>query len=269
MASPYIYDNIGGSLGSEFPLRRPWWMSGQVWYVHSGSGADAVSPQGLSRQYPLATLAQAYTNASAGDAIVCLENHAETLTGSQALAKAGLGIFGEGSGANKPSFTCNGAIEMFTASAAGVIIDNLQFPASGTAPTSRITFSAAEFVLRSCDFDCGASDTAAAVKLATGAGTGLIEDTTFTSTATAKTALPISGINVANAVTGLGLRNVTFDGGTYGWSSFAFKGTAAVTRLYAIDLSLLNGSDFDLATGSVYKIHVKDRSGGSRIVLAA
>ena len=44
MASPNIYDNIGGSVGSEFAYRRPWWMSGQVWFVLSGLGFDAVSP---------------------------------------------------------------------------------------------------------------------------------------------------------------------------------------------------------------------------------
>ena len=198
-----------------------------------------------------------------------MENHAETPTGTQTLAKAGLHLYGEGSGSNKPSFTCNGNIDMFTPSAAGIVIENLQFPASSVVPTSRINASAAEFILRSCDFNCGANDTAAAVKFTTGAGTAKVQDCNFTSTATVKTSLPNIGISVVNAMTGLELRNVKFDGGTYGWSDYAFKGGAAVTRLYGIDLSLLNGSDFSLATGSVYRIHVKDRSGGSRVVLAA
>jgi len=243
-------------------------MSGQVWYVGPG-GTDTTTPQGLQRQYPLATFAQAYTNAAAGDGIVFLEGHAETLTVAQTLAKAGIHIVSEGSGSDRATFTCNGAIAMFDITAAGVWLDNILFPASSTAPTARVRTASTKTRVTSCEFLCGASDTAAALKFVTGAGQGIVEDCTFTSTATAGASRPAIGIEVANAMSDLEVRDTIFDGGTYGWSDYALKGTAAITRLYAKGMSLLNGSDVYAATGSIYRVHVANKSGGSRLVLTA
>jgi len=265
VASPYIYDSSGGSTGPTMVTKGPWRETGQRWYIHR-SGSD-VAP-GTDRIRPLATTAQAVINAAAGDTLIFLEGHSETLAVAQTLAKA-LYLVSEGSGSTRAAFTANGAVAMFDVTSAGVWFENLYFPQSSVAPTARIRVGAAECAVLSCDFDCGALDTGAALKLVTGWGTTRVEGCTFLSTATAVTAQPLAGIEVANAGNGLWMVNDTFDGGTVGWSDYAFKMTAAVTRLHATDLSLLRGSDVFWATGSSGRIYVKDKSGTARLVLTA
>ncbi len=265
MASPYIYQGSGGTVGPAMVTDGPWLESGQRWYVHR-TGSD--SAPGTDRARPLATTAQAVTNASAGDTIVFLEGHSETLSSAQTLSKT-LYLVSEGSGSTRAAFTCGGAVAMFDVTTAGVWFQNLYFPQSTAAPTARIRVAAAECHVLSCDFDCGALDTGPALKFITSAGTGHVEDCTFTSTATVATSQPTIGLEVANAMTALWLFGLTFNGGTYGWSDYALKGTAAITRLFAQDLSLLNGADMFLATGSSYHIQTSDKSGSSRLVLTA
>lgn len=268
MASPYLYESVGGSVGPAMVTEGPWRDSGQRWYVKNGSGSDAVSPRGLDRVRPLATLAQAVTNAAAGDVIIFLENHQETLAVAQTLSKA-LYLASEGSGSSRAQFIAAGAIAMFDITAAGVRVENIYFPQSTAAPTARIRSAAAETQILACDFDCGASDTASALKFVTGAGTARVEDCQFLSTGTALTAQPAIGLEVANAMTGLDVVNCNFDGGSVGWSDYACKIGAAVTRFFASDLSLLADSDLIIATGSTYRIHILNATGSARAVLTA
>ena len=58
--------------------------------MDSATGSDAASPAGKDRIKPLATLAQACTNAATGDIIVCLAGHAETLTSGQTFSTANI-----------------------------------------------------------------------------------------------------------------------------------------------------------------------------------
>lgn len=268
MASPFVYESIGGSQGARLATRAPVFMSGVVWYVGPG-GADAVSPQGRERVYPLATLAQAHTNASAGDTIICLENHTETLTAAQTFNKAGIHVWGEGSSSTRPRFTCNGAIAMFDITAAGVTIENIYFPQSGTAPTARVRIASVGCQVVTCQFDCGASDTASALRFVTGAGQARVVGTRFVSTATSVTNRPTVALEVVNAMSDLELDTVIFDGGTYAWSDFAFKGTAAITRLVGIDVDFLNSADLQTATGSIYKFHPRSKTGSVHLDFTA
>lgn len=267
MASPYTYKSVGGSVGPAMATEE-WQDSGQRWYVRSTTGSDAVSPRGLDRIRPLATLGQAYTNASAGDTIVLLENHQETLALAQTLGKA-LYVVSEGSGSTRAQFIANGAVAMFDVTAAGVRLENIYFPQSTSAPTCRVRVGAAECHIVSCDFDCGASDTASALKFVTGAGTARVEGCQFLSTGTSLSAQPAIGLEVANAMTGLDVVDCVFDGGSVGWSDYALKGGAAITRLYALRLSLLRDSDVIVATGSTYRVNVLDATGSARLVLTA
>jgi hypothetical protein len=59
------------------------------------------------------------------------------------------------------------------------------------------------------------------------------------------------------------LENLSFNGGNCGWSDFALKGTAAITGIFAFDISLLNDSDYFFATGTSGRFHVKDGATGS------
>lgn len=268
MAAPNLYESVGGSIGPAMVTKGPWRDSGQRWYVRATGGSDAASPRGLDRVRPLATVAQAYTNAAAGDTINFLEGHQEILAAAQVIAK-GLYFVSEGSGSTRAQFIANGAVAMFDVTAAGCRFENLYFPQSTVAPTARLRVAAAECHVLACDFDCGALDTASALKFITSAATARVENCRFLSTGTLLTAQPAIGLEVANAMTGLDLVNVSFSGGSVGWSDYACKLGAAVTRLQVVDLSLLLDSDFILATGSTYRIHRKDASGSARMVIAA
>jgi hypothetical protein len=278
MASPNILrGGIGGTTGAVFTTVSPLQYSGEVWYVSSTNGSDAASPRGRERIRPLATLAQALTNAGNNDTIVCLSAHQETLTAITTIAETGLRILGEGTGSNRPSFTRNVNDELFDITGAGVVLDNLQFPASSTATAlSKVRVGAAACVIRNCLFQASTADDGAQIELITGGDRCTIEGTTVISTASAPSDQPASAILVTNAVSDLNVggplteQAVVLDGGSSGWANpFAFVGTGAITRLTAQNLDLLNDSDITLATGSTYIIHVRNTSGSARLVLAA
>ena len=278
MSAPNLQSSgIGGTTGAALVPLSPLYITGDIWYVSSVTGSDAGSPRGKERERPLATLAQAITNAAAGDIIVCLSGHSETLTGSQAISTAGLLILGEGSGSSRPQFTRNGDVVMFNVSGAGVRIENLHFPASTTASAnSRVKFSAANDQLVNCYFEHGANDTGPGLETVTGASQVEVRSTTFISTSTDVTAQPSHAIKVTNAITDLRIGGdtdadaVTIDGASSGWSNpYAINLAAAVTRLRAQKVDLLNGSDVILTTGSTGYFHVRNASGGSRIVWPA
>jgi len=267
LASPNIYPNgAGGSSGDKFATRSPVYTSGLIYYLHSGTGSD--SNAGLEREKPLATLSQAITNTVAGDTIVALSGHSESLAVGLTFAKALL-IAGEGTGSSRPKFTCTGAgIDMFNVTAAGVQFRNLYFPAP-TADGYRVSSSAAGTVVDGCYFEHGTADTTAqGVYLGSNANHARILNTTFIVTST--TTRPAGAIRVANAIADLTLDTVVIDGGTVGWANpYAVLGSAAVTRLSAVDIDLLRGSDVSLATGTTGIITLRNKTGSSRIVWAA
>lgn len=271
MASPNIYPTgIGGSSGSSLATGVRLEASGSVWYVHSGTGSDAGTPRGKERIRPLATLAQAYTNASAGDIICFLAGHTETITSAQTLNKEGLTLIGEGTGSNRPKFTRDVAANgrLFNITAINTVLDNLYFPQSTTASTGgRINFGAVGCQMLNCQVDCGANDTGAALEL--NSSDARIYNTSFTSTATLLTAQPESAINVALPIANLELDTVVFDGGTTGWSNpYAMYPTAggALTRFRAYAVDMLNDSDVEIHSSSTGYFNVRNRSGSARVV---
>jgi hypothetical protein len=276
MASPNIYSSgIGGSSGSELATASRLYSSGFVWYVSFSSGTDAASPAGRERNRPLKTLSQAYTNASAGDVIVLLSGHTETLTSAQTLGKAGLLVIGEGSGTTRPTFTRGDDVNVFNVTAAGVLIDNIIFNdtfATAVNPAAVKTAST-ETVLKNCQFQMGDDlvDVAANIgfEMVTGAGQVRIEDTRFVVVSDA-TYRPASAIKVTNAMSDLELSGVTLDGGPVGWAQpYAFNGAAAITRLTTLNVDLYNDSDITLATGTTGNVHVRSTTGSAKVVWAA
>lgn len=272
MASPNIYySGCGGTSGATLATVAPLYTSGTVWYVSSVTGTDAVSPAGQDRIKPLATLSQAHTNASAGDTIVCLSGHAETLTSAITFNKTDIKVISEGSGSNRARFTRNADINMFDVTAAGVVFWNIYFVASSTASTkSRLRTAAANSNWRSCYFECGANDTGPAAETVTGAGSVRIVDTSFVSTSTSTGTQPHSALKVTNAITDLEIEAVTFDGGSSGWSNqYAMNVAGAVTRLRAMNIDLLNDSDVTIVTGTSGYFSPRYKSGSARLVWAA
>jgi hypothetical protein len=270
MAAPYIYENgIGGSTGSILATAPRLVMSGAVWYVDSTTGTDAASPAGQDRVKPLATLAQAYTNASAGDIIVFLAGHTEIITSNVTLAKAGLALIGEGTTTTMPKFTWNGVGGVpYTLSAINCYVDNLWFAASSQSPGSsgRVRVTGAGNIFVGCKFDSGANDDYAA--LAIEAANISISGATFTNTST--TTQPLTPIIVSAAANGLWIDNSTIDGGTIGWSGrLGLNVNTGSTSVKITRLNLLRDSDVTLVTACTGWIATKTLSGSTRLYWTA
>lgn len=91
-----------------------------TWYVSSAiAGLDGRSPSTA-----VATLAAATAKASAGDKIVILEGHTESITAATTLSTvAGLRIIGLGRGARRPTFTFTTA----NTAALAITVDDISF----------------------------------------------------------------------------------------------------------------------------------------------
>ena len=262
MASIRYYQNgAGGSVGADFAVLKNTYRSGNYIYVGNAVSGASDANAGTERTKPLATIGQANTNSAAGDTVVVLAGHNETVTSSVVLSKAGVTIAGEGSGTLVPRFTCNAAIAMLDITAAGVQLDNLYFPASTAVPTARVRVGAAFSWLRHLQFDCGASDTVRALSYVTGAGTARFTDSRFTAVA----ATPAVGLEVINAITDLAMDIVTFDAGSFQWSDYAWKGSAAITRLKATRIYQFAGSHILFPTTTTGDLQIAGATGDSRV----
>lgn len=268
MAAADFYPNgLGGTSGADLATVSPIYTTGDVWYVSSSSGADAVSPRGKDRAKPLATLSQALTNAAAGDTIVLLSGHSESISGAITSSLARINIVGEGTGTSRPRFTRSADIVMFTFSGAGVTLDNIYFVASSTSSTnSRVKFSAARPAAIRLYFECGSNDAGPALETVTGASQLIMSSVSFVSTSTSSSSQPDHALRFTNAITDVDMNTVIFDGNTSGWANqYALQGTGAVTGLRAINIDLLNDSDVTLATSTSGYMTIRNKSGSAKV----
>jgi len=259
MAFQAVYPNgLGESLADSLAVNAPFYTTGAVWYVSHATGTDAATPAGQNRTKPLATIGQAYTNATDGDVIVLMDGHTETRTAVLTLAKRLL-IIGGGESDGKPTVKLTldaAAASLFSITAAGVEIRNVWVQENTqTNATARIAVGAARARFKGCYFECGATDTGAAMQI--GAVTTVeLEACTFVSTATLRTAQPLTAVSFNGTATDVRFRECTFDGGTVGFSAYwAVEGADdAVAGVTFEDCSLLRGADIivnDDATGWV------------------
>ncbi len=272
MTVQYYPNGIGGTApGDSLDLARPLQTTGNVWYVSSLIGTDAASPAGQNREKPLATVAQAVTNAADGDIVVFLPGHAQTLTATQTVAKS-LTFIGEGTTGNKPavSFVLNAAaLDLFHVTVAGVEFRNLYFPPSAQASSGAkmlIDAGATDALIRGCYFECGANDQLNTVIL--GASRSRIESTTFISTAVATSAQPNCAVSAGLvAIVGLTMKDVVVSAGTVGFSHYAaIDLTAATLSLLRIEgMSLLLGADMSLPAAATGRVNIQLSTGGSRV----
>jgi len=268
LASPTVYNNgFGGSLGSGLATSKPTYAlnGGHVWYVSSLTGSDAASPRGEDRAKPLATSAQAVTNAAAGDTILYLSGHTENLSSAIGASKLGLKFASEGTGPAAARLTCAGTGGCFNVTA-GCVISGIYFPASTTTPTNaRVDIAtAAPCLLENCYFEMGALDTTATIRWGSVASSvGLeINGSTFIATTATQPAIGISV--VTNAASALELTSNIFDGGSVGFSDFVVKFAVAVTNIDARANSQLNNAHISLAAGCTGTWIPGTVSGGSR-----
>ena len=259
MAAIRFYQNgAGGSTGADLAVLRPTYTSGNYWYVHK-SGSDANA--GTERIKPLASTTQALAYAQGGDTVVYLPGHTENIPAGYDLARAGLKIVSEGLGAQRAALTQSYIGYIFKVDATGILIDNIYFPPSSGVGTERIQVASTFSYIDNCTFDSGANDTARSVSYITGAGSCAINNSTFTAVAAGASI----GIQVVNAMTGLKMNNITFDGSSFGWTDYALKGSAAVTNLRATRISQLNGSHILLPTGTTGSLQQQASTGDSRV----
>lgn len=269
---PNSYPNgAGGTLGDTLATCKPLLVhsGGAIWYVAGSSGTDAASPAGQNREKPLATLAQAITNSSAGDIIVLLSGCSIVLAAVHSLG--GRVLVGEGGLTSAPTATVgfDGANGELRLDAAGSRVGGIKFTGrTGALAVVRITISASNCEIRGCTVDCGANDTAAAVLLSGALSGVLIQNCTFTSTATLVTAQPESALKSNGVQTDLLIRNVAFDAGTVGFSNYyALDLSVGVhVRLRAESVSLLRGADATLNTSTSGSFNPQLTTGGSRLV---
>lgn len=213
-------------------------INGDVHWVDSVSGNDSNDGK---EETPLATLGQAITNATAnnGDVIVIKAGHSESLSSSLGVSKAGLKIYGLGSGTTRPTFTITGNVDGMDVTGARCEINNLYFPASTSANTSRINVGAAGVKIKSCGFLCGASDLET-ITLPDAADDCEINSCTFQVTADG----PDSAIEIESAtLLGLKVISCSFDANSLAWDNAAIYSTVAHTEFVYDSVTLTNGAD--------------------------
>jgi hypothetical protein len=276
MASPNIYPaglNLAGTVfagGPSVAQLYPSYISGLVQWVDTISGNN--SNAGSEPELPVATLAQAFTNSAANGMIVIGAGSHETVTSQITSSLAGVTVWGCGSGSSRPRYTSNtSGSPMISVSGAGLRFRNLYFPASASVDGARLTFTGINCKVRDCYLEFGASDTTAGgAGIAVGAGSsGLsVEGTYFVVTASRPS---VAFSSAAASITDVALRDCVFDGGSYGWTDYAFKVlTNAVSRLYLENVSFLHRSDLGISiTGCTYQMFGVTNDGTSRVVIAA
>ncbi len=268
MASIRSYPNgAGGTTGATLATAKPLLTSGVIWYLGNSVTGASDANAGTERNAPLLTFLQAYTNASAGDIIDVLAGHSETISAHLAINKTGLSIIGEGSGSTVPRFTNNVAAAtncMWTVSADAILMDTLTFPASAVVARERIQIlgGSGRGRFNNLTFYCGANDGQRSVLLSS-VGPDRFHGCSFISVGPTAAA---QGLEIT-AETGCELNDVTFDGGSFGWvaNGAIFSGTGS-TDLHITNLSLLNGSDVTLPTGTTGWINPATVTGDSNIV---
>lgn len=272
MPIPRLHANgLGEVLGDQLVTTAPLHIAASVWFVHGPTGTDAVAPAGKERRKPLATLSRAVSNASAGDVIVLLDGHAETLTVRQTVSKR-LTIVGSGQSSGKPTvkFTPNMASDsLFRVTAAGVELRNIWVEENAQANSvARIYVSASLFRLIGCYVECDGNDDANALELAVANGVHEVRNTTFVSTATDTSDVPEAAIFTVDSATRLIFDGVVFDGGTTGFlNGYAFQqdGGLATTQLIAENVSLLRGADMRVHENTIGWVIPSTHTGAPRI----
>ena len=225
-ADPFIYNDMV--------------ITGSVHWVDSVNGSDGNAGSEVA---PLATIGQAITNATAnnGDLIIVKSGHTETLTSAIALSKAGLKIFGVGSGSSAPNILVNAAIDGFNVTGDDCEINNIYFLAGTTTTnTSRINIDADNVRIKGCTFLCGAYDAESITITANGTNAD-IDSCTFTVSANG----PQAGIEVESAsATGLRVYSCSFDGGsgTNNFDNGCINSAVAHTGYVYDTITLTNGA---------------------------
>ena len=161
--------------------------TGKVFYVHSGTGINAIG-RGTDSTKPFASVDFAInqTRANKGDFIVVMPGHAESFTAANGFDAdvAGVTIIGLGSGADRPTFTFAGTAADVAIGAASVTVANVRFKAGISDIVRGISVEATgdDFTLVGCDFPVPGTATfefLEAILLASGADNATFKYNTY------------------------------------------------------------------------------------------
>ncbi len=270
-------NGIGGTVADALITAKPLVYSGEIWYVDSQTGDAAFS--GKDRKFPLATIQQAVTALGTGqnNIIVCLDGHTEDISAAITIDKR-MTISGDGQNSNVPTvelsngFTAN----MFTVTSTHVKFRNLRFrmQTGGTSAFAYVESAQDALTFLGCHFDMNERTLGSGVSQLTGADNWRYDNCKFEQFDT--TSPPVArsrpAILVGGAITGLTMTNCVFDGGVNGFQNaggepYAFDSSAGViTDMDVLDMSLLRGSDFAVATTTTGHIGPAITTGSSRII---
>lgn len=266
---PVHPNGLGQSLGDSLVVvGGPIYTTGKVWYVDSTVGSNSYD--GRSDKRPLATLAQAQTNASNGDIIVLLADHAETYTSALTITKE-LVIAGAGSSSGNPTVTFTNNQSggyLFNITADNVELRNIWFEEesqSNSFPT--IASSGDNLRMVGCYMQLDENTAHAGVQLDQAAGeVAFIHNCTFVSTAAAIGSVPDTAIFKQGAGY-LRMVGVTLDGGSYGFEGgYAYDEDQGAGGETVVDqITLLRGADMRLHTSTVGFVQVSSDSDEPRI----
>lgn len=270
----HLNNGIGADLGDNIVVAAPFILqNGNVLYVDSATGTDAGGTAGHNREKPLATLAQALTNAADHDRIVLLSGHEETVTNAYSVTKR-VTIVGEGASGGLPTvkFTIDAAAQsLFDVSVDNVRLFNLWIEENAQANSAaKIVLSggtADGFWMRGCYLEANGNDDASVLSISVGTDRVRIESCTFISTATSSSAQPHSAIVPAGALSDFVMRDVVISDGTVGWSNiWAFDASAdALERYWIENLSLLLGAEARFHASSSGHIAGLTVTGGGKV----
>lgn len=132
--------------------------NGTYYFVCNRAGANGSNGNtGTDMEAPLATLAQAITNATASenDVIVVMEGHSETITGAGGItmSKAGLTVVGLGNAGQRPRFLMDGAATVtWLITAANCTVKNVVLAAGHADVVTGIGITAAGATIDGVEF---------------------------------------------------------------------------------------------------------------------
>lgn len=137
---------------------RPPFHTGNVFFVHSGSGTNGTG-YGRSPEAPLASLAYFFSSdfptANNGDVVYLMPGHAETVSAAAGIVAdiAGVTIIGLGNGSNQAKITFDTIITAdLDVDAANITFERVHFSANFADITAPLDINAADCTFRNCRF---------------------------------------------------------------------------------------------------------------------
>lgn len=253
----FLPNGLGEALGDPLAVTEPLYIAGSavgVKYVSSLIGDDTNDGD---REAPYATLAKGVSMMGAGDVLVLMDGHTETLTSAQTVAVS-CTIIGAGSSGGYPTvkLTNNAAAtNMLILTGEYVQVRNIWFNTNAqscSAPLIKFSGSSAHFRMHGCYFECSYTDQGGTILLnLDGEDKSVaLKNNTFISTATVRDERPEPAIALSDDLGLLTMDGDVFDAGTVGWDS----GTAVrlketdeeVNYFWAENVSFLRGADCEL-----------------------